>query len=189
MHRFRFVAAAVVLLSIILAPTLVAELNWKERLSDYETRLKRATSDEERFMLLPATANSAFQFGDLERARAYAEESLQLAERYRNSWNYGNALHHGHLLRGHSALQRGDIERASNELLIAGDTPGSPQLDSFGPNMALAKALLERGQRQPVLMYLEKCRKFWEMGGQRLDQWKAEIEKGDIPDFGANLVY
>ena len=78
---------------------------------------------------------------------------------------------------------------AAEYLLKAGATSGSPQLDSFGPNMSLAKELLEKDQREPVLLYFELCRKFWEMGGERLDRWTKEVNAGITPDFGGSLAY
>src|SRR5688572_19086141 len=73
----------------------------------------------------------ALNAGDLLAARRGAEEVLRLAPRYPKSWNYGNALHHGHLVLGMVALRANDVPRAKEHLLKAGRTPGSPQLDSF----------------------------------------------------------
>jgi hypothetical protein len=57
--------------------------------------------------------------------------------------------------------------------------------------MALAKELLEKGEREVVLEYFELCKNFWTGTNQhqKLDQWAGEVKKGRIPDFGANLVY
>lgn len=76
---------------------------------------------------------------------------------------------------------------AAGYLLEAGRTPGSPQLSSFGPNMQLARELLEAGETRPVLEYFELCRKFWP--SPALDAWAAEVRAGQIPEFGANLKY
>ena len=57
----------------------------------------------------------------------------------------------------------------------------------YGPNMSLAKDLLEKGERQVVLDYFALCRRFWNYG--RLDDWSQQVKEGKIPDFGANLVY
>ncbi|HEV3240561.1 MAG TPA: RNA polymerase subunit sigma-24, partial [Casimicrobiaceae bacterium] len=78
---------------------------------------------------------------------------------------------------------------AKQFLLKAGATRGSPQLDSFGPNMSLAKDLLEKGERDTVLQYFELCRKFWKLDYGNLDRWAQEVGAGKIPEFGANLVY
>jgi hypothetical protein len=62
-------------------------------------------------------------------------------------------------------------------------------MNSFGPNMSLAKDLLQKGERDVVLEHFELCRKFWKMDRGRVDQWSQDVNAGKIPDFGANLVY
>ena len=135
---------------------------------------------------LPATA---FDAGDLQKARAYAELLLNEAAGERGNWNYGNAVHKGNLTLGRIAAAQGQLADAVTFLRAAGDTPGSPQLNSFGPNMSLAKDLLERGETTAVLAYFEACRRFWKSGARQLDTWTREVEAGTIPNFGANLRY
>jgi hypothetical protein len=135
---------------------------------------------------LPAMA---FDAGDIRKARAYAERLLDQAKRHRDNWNYGNAVHKGNLILGRIAVGEGRLADAVTFLHAAGETPGSPQLDSFGPNMSLAKDLLERGETEAVLAYFELCRMFWKLGGSRLDTWSKEVQAGSIPNFGANLRY
>ena len=89
---------------------------------------------------------------------------------------------------GRIAVRDGRIAEAKNYLLEAGKSPGSPQMNSFGPNMSLAKDLLEKGERDTVLQYFELCRKFWTMDYGKLDEWSQEVRAGKIPRFGANLV-
>jgi hypothetical protein len=55
--------------------------------------------------------------------------------------------------------------------------------------MSLAEELLKAGEKETVLQYFEACRKFWRMGGERLDRWTKEVKAGLAPEFGANLVY
>jgi hypothetical protein len=74
-------------------------------------------------------------------------------------------------------------------LRASGATTGSPTLDSFGPNMLLARDLLEAGEDEAVLAYFEQCRVFWKMGGDKLDRWSQDVKDGLLPDFGANLAY
>ena len=143
-----------------------------------------ATFDRE--AMLTELAKTAIAAGDLDAAEIYASKTLEHVE---HNWNAGNNLHHGNLILGRVALAKGDVAKAKEHLLAAGRTTGSPQLDSFGPNMALALELLKRSERDVVLEYLELCRKFWDMGGDQLDSWSATIKDGGIPDFGANLVY
>ena len=98
------------------------------------------------------------------------------------TWNYGNRVHHGNLVLGRIALAEGNVKAAKFRLTAAGNTPGSPQLNSFGPNMTLAKDFLERGEQDVVLRYFRACAKFWEMDRGKLDEWAAQVEEGTIPD-------
>jgi len=107
----------------------------------------------------------------------------------RKSWDHGNAIHHGNLILGRLALRRGELDKAKQHLLAAGRTPGSPQLDSFGPNMTLALELIEKGERQAVLEYFELCARFWKLDRGQLKAWAATVKGGGTPDFGANLNY
>ena len=134
-------------------------------------------------------AEAAFDAGDYPKAAAYAKQILNEAITYRTRWDYGNAIHKGNLVLGRIAVRDGRLAEAVTLLRASGQTPGSPQLNSFGPNMSLAKDLLEQGETRAVLEYLELCRKFWTMGGSRLDTWAAAVEAGKLPSFGANLRY
>lgn len=133
---------------------------------------------------------AAFDAGDLVKARAYATQLLEAAANTSaRDWNYGNAIHQANLVLGRIAVTEGRLADAAKYLLTAGETPGSPQLNSFGPNMTLARDLLERGDTASVLKYFELCGKFWKMGGERLATWTAQVQAGRIPQFGANLRY
>ena len=142
-----------------------------------------AKTEEELFCALPSAAMAAFLLGKHDRAKALAERALTLAASFPRNWNYGNALHFGHTVLGLLALENGDVAAAAEELKKAGATPGSPQLDSFGPTMQLAKGLLRRGESEPVLGYFRQCRSFWKMGGVWLDLWEAKVRGGGVPNF------
>jgi hypothetical protein len=71
----------------------------------------------------------------------------------------------------------------------AGRISGDPALKTFGPNMMLAKELLDQGRTDAVLQYFQLCGRFWESDRGRLQQWTEEVEGGKLPEFGANLVY
>jgi len=151
--------------------------------------LAAATTAEKRFYALDTAAKESFAAGQMEEARRYALEALDLAQRFRSNWNYGNAIHDGNMVLGRIAVKNGDLNSARDYLLKAGNTTGSPQLDSFGPNMSLAKDLLEKGDRETVLQYFNLCRQFWELHLNKLDEWSADVAAGNTPDFGANLKY
>ncbi len=159
---------------------------------DHERALRElasASGDRERFYELGRAAKTSVFFGPPEDARRYAEELLDLALRVGRNWNYGNAVHDGHVVLGLLALREGRVEDAKTELLLAGRTPGSPQLDTFGPNMSLARDLLRRGEGATVLEYFGLCRWFWKLDHGALDRWEEDVRQGREPDFGANLVF
>jgi len=136
--------------------------------------------------LLVALAKTAFEAGLMDEAKAFAQEML--AERETDG-NAGNRVHHGNLILGRIALHKGDVEEAKSRLIAAGKTTGSPNLDSFGPNMMLAKELLEKGEREVVLEYFHLCSKFWMSPFQKLDEWTENVKAGRVPAFGSNLAY
>jgi tetratricopeptide (TPR) repeat protein len=158
----------------------------EKSLSIRERALAKA-DEQQRFDELGDLAKAAFEAGEMEKAEQYARELLQSAPKFKGDWNYGNALHDGNVILGRIALRSGDVVGAKQHLLAAGETPGSPQLDSFGPSMTLAKELLEKGERETVLTYLQSCEKFWKMGGSDLQNWIATIKGGGTPDFRMNL--
>jgi len=160
-----------------------------QALRQFEKSSTTTTSDREKFYKLADLAKMAYEAGDLRKAENYANELLAQAVQYKNDWNYGNAIHHGNLVLGRIALKSGDLEKAKQYLVKAGKTPGSPQLNSFGPNMVLAKELLEKNEREIVIQYFELCGTFWKRGQVDLNKRTALVRKGRTPDFRANLDY
>jgi tetratricopeptide (TPR) repeat protein len=163
------------------------------------TSFGRATPEEShqlqllsRLHSLPDRARAAFDAGEYKFARQFAQECLALASSAENEeflWNDGNAIHYSHLVLGRVELQAGNLQQAKAHLIESGKTTGSPNLGSFGPNMSLANELLEQGEWDVVLEYLDLCGKFWKSGSDKIDQWKDEITRREIPWFGANLNY
>jgi beta-lactamase regulating signal transducer with metallopeptidase domain len=140
----------------------------------------------ERSALLPDMAKAALAAGDIQKAVIYAN---QMVDSSGSDWNKGNMIYYGNYVLGMVAIKNGDMESAEKYLLAAGDTPGSPQLNSFGPNMNLAKELLDRGKKETVLAFLNKCLKFWTIQISPCSKWIRQIEEGQTPDFGPNMVY
>jgi hypothetical protein len=158
--------------------------------------------------VLPDAAKLAVRAAALDDAGPYAIELLNSASDPKD-WNYGNAIFFGNMVLGQVALRLGNLEDALSFLLLSGSAPGSPQLNSFGPNMSLVKDLLsgvagadlasgaDIPQRrvtssdvpQTVLEFFDLCQVFWATGGDRLQQWSQQVRVGVVPDFGANLYY
>jgi hypothetical protein len=147
-----------------------------------------ADGKEVRSHALERMAALALEIEDLDKASRYAEELLATAA-LAEDWRAGNAHFRGHWVLGRVALRRGDVASAKLHLALSARTEGSPQLNSFGPNMLLAKELLERGEKSAVLHFFRSCARFWQLGADRLQSWSEDVRAGRQPDFGANLRY
>ena len=156
------------------------------RLQPALDKLAAANSPELRFYALGQAAKQSFAAGKVEDAKKYAQELMTLLPSFRQNSEYGNAAHDANLTLGRIAVREGRMDDAKRHLIESVRTPGARQMD-YGPNMSLAKDLLEKGERQAVLDYFAVCRKFWNYG--RLDEWSQQVKEGKIPDFGANLAY
>ena len=141
-------------------------------------------TEQARDPLLKRLAEAAFAAKDFEKAKKYAMEMLG---QNRDDWNTGNNVHHGNIILGRIAITQNDVKEAKRRLLEAGKTSGSPQLNSFGPDMTLANELLKLGEKEVVLKYFDLCSKFWDSGKDRLEQWSATVKAGEEPDFGRSL--
>jgi len=154
-----------------------------------EGDLRLAKNTEERFYALNRAAKNALKAGQTAAAKNFAEELEKLTPQFKDNWNYGNAIQDANLVLGRLALAAGNLDEAKQRLLASAKSKGSPQMNTFGPNMSLAKELLAKGEKETVLAYFELCGKFWAMGTDRLKAWTEIVNKGGTPDFGPNLLY
>ena len=150
-----------------------------DRLALAESKRRTENTD----LLLPYLAMLAFQAGQLDKAQLYANQTLQAPSTAYDS------IHTGNIVLGLVALNRdGDVRAASSYLLSAVKTKGSPSLDRWGPNLALAKALLEKGQNEAVLEYFQSCKSFVTKN-PKLDDWIAMLKGGGSPDFSHEFLW
>lgn len=141
-----------------------------------------ATDRLRRFYAVGDELEAARGAGDDARVEALAREGLDLAAIYRCNWNHGNAIHDANRALGLVAMKRGDLDTAEGFLRAAGNSPGSPQLDSFGPELDLADALLQQGRSKAVVDYLKAIQRFWDSeGSSNIESWLAQIEQGEKP--------
>lgn len=141
-----------------------------------------------RIALLPTAARLALSAQAFDEARSYAREMLDKANNTKVR-SRGNLVFYGNMVLGQLALRDGEQARAVEYLLASGKTPGSPQLNSFGPNMSLAKELIAAGFKEPVRQFFEECRVFWRMDRGRLNAWAEQVDAGQMPNFKASLIY
>jgi len=159
-----------------------------ERLKIALARLN-AASGEARFRALGDAAKASFDAGNIEDARKYAQELMTMLPDFQQDYDYGRAMHDANIVLGRIAVREDHLEDAKRYLLQSGQTPGTPAMMNYGPNLSLAKDLLDKGEKQVVLDYLEHCGSFWRFSGGRLDRLKRDISEGKKPDFGPNLTY
>ena len=138
-------------------------------------------SESEKWSWSDSAAEIAFNTGDYEKAEEYALSSLAMSTEYEEDWNYGNAIHNSNVVLGRISFIKGDVEGAKGYLTEASKSEGSPQLDTFGPDLELANELLKMGERKPVVQYLTSISRFWEMDNGCVKRWLSEIESGDTP--------
>ena len=136
-----------------------------------------------RYAFLPQLAKAALTANAADKANLYASELLATVGS--GDWNDGNAVHDAHVVLGLLALKASHVGAAAQHLLEAGKTTGSPQLNTFGPDMALARQLLAAGERDAVLDYLALCEKFWVSGRPQLKAWTDAIRAGGTPTLSA----
>jgi hypothetical protein len=189
MKRSHLFPAVCLVLGVVLCASGQVSKQAAHELAKSEESLKTLTDAHARFYLTTDLATIALAAGETAKATAYSESLLQQAVTMERDWNYGNAIHVAHLVLGEIALNAGDVTKAKYHLLEAAKIPGSPQLDSFGPNMRLAKQLLAKGEREVVVQYFDLCATFWEGKFSQLEDWKTIVSNGGEPKFGANLVY
>ncbi len=157
----------------------------EKALAQFE-RAYELTDGPAREMFLVDLAKNAFVARQYAKAREYAGAALHDNSGGRN---HGNRTHWGHLTLGRIALAEGNIEEAKYRLIAAAMIQGSPQLNSFGPDMTLAEELLEAGEKEVVLRYFELCAGFWESGKDDLADWTALVKFDRKPDFSMNLDF
>lgn len=157
------------------------------RASNELTEWRNATKEIDKFYAAPRAAMAAYTLAEYPLSRDLAIMSLEWAPSFQDNWNYGNAVHFAHTALGLLALGSGDNRAAVEELRLSGETPGSPQLNSFGPSMRLARDLLRAGESAAVLSYLQQCRRFWKMGDIWLGMWEKKVARGAMPTFFMQL--
>jgi hypothetical protein len=152
-------------------------------------KLRHSIAEQEAFYRLTDVARRASRTCNTERlieGETTARQLLQIYPSYEYDWNYGNAIHYGNLVLGRIALQRDNVAAAKRYLLRAGETPGSPQIGDYGPDMTLARELLEHGESPAVLRYFSLCTRIW--GNKQrncvLTEWAGAIQQGRTPEFG-----
>lgn len=101
----------------------------------------------------------------------------------------GASIHDANIVLGMIEIDKKNIDSAKKFLLNSINSEKSVLLEIYGPNMMLAKALLEAGEKVVVINYLESLKEIWIDNDGRINSWIAAIKGGGMPYFGNNLLY
>jgi hypothetical protein len=169
-------------------------LEAEEFVASRELRLQDDLKLLDRFYLLVYLAPAALAAGDAKKAEKYALDLQTVAAEMKKTSRFelsepGFATHVSNIVLGLVAFDEGNIAGAKEHLQEAAEWNGRtyPVLVSFGPNMLLAKKLIEVGERGTVIQYFDLCAKFWERENGRLEKWKSVVNSGAMPDFGGSV--
>jgi hypothetical protein len=138
-------------------------------------------------------AFSALEAGALERARRFANESLELKDIEARRGMFGghppdSDVHAAHIILGLVDLREGHVDGAEEHLRAASRVQSvEPWEATFGPDFRLARDLLRAGRRGAVLEYLGRYRPLWKSrrGRTQLDDWIAAIGREEDPWAGS----
>lgn len=144
--------------------------------------MRNVSELQERYSAIPQAAKAAYMLGLFSEAKEWAEEMSELIKVVPKNWNYGNVIYYQNWVFGMLAFDNGDLERAKSFLNMAASTIGSPQLNSFGPNMRLARNLLKSGEVEAFLNFLNQVEVFWKHGKPWIHVWRNKVNQGLIPN-------
>ncbi len=146
-------------------------------LEAYQRVLRLTRNRTARETLAGEMAAAAFKIGDFAGAAQLAKIHLQSSDR--------NAVQRANTLLGRVALRAGDLAGGKQRLLDSAKPEAARDVSISGPTMVLAKELLEKGERDIVIQYLENCMPLWPRGETFLQNWIADIQAGKTPNFGS----
>jgi hypothetical protein len=120
---------------------------------------------------------AAYLLADYATLERLANELLAIAQDWSNDPTF-----YGLQFRGLVALHAGDLAQAKDDLLASGRLENrSPVRSTFGPDVPLAQALLDGGEREVVLLFLDDLVHGWPRGRDRVAQWQEAIRRDETP--------
>ncbi|HLH30707.1 MAG TPA: hypothetical protein VKY31_05860, partial [Terriglobia bacterium] len=129
----------------------------------YKRVLALTNNQAARQSLAGDMAQDAFKLGDFPAAATLAKIYLDGVDRA--------AVQRGNTILGRIALRSGDLESSKQYLLASAGQGAARDISVSGPTLILAKELLEHGERDAVVEYLEKCAGLWPRGQDALQLW------------------
>jgi hypothetical protein len=137
----------------------------------------RLTDGEyERIRRLSSLPSAAFEAGEIDKAEAYAHQLLNLEGTTREiRYLKSDTAHTAHTTLGRVALARGGVDGAKRWLMQSALSTDLRFVSNNDSSIALAKEMLEHGERQAVLDYLQLCKRLGP--GDQAEEWRREIQR------------
>jgi hypothetical protein len=158
---------------------------------ELEDALRLPANNASQFRALECLPSVALGARDYPKARHFARELLAVGLSAKEEWQRARAVHKGNIVLGRLAVIDRDPEQAkarlSSSIAPVGGISGYA-LASVGPNMSLARDLLDIGERGAVLEFLRSALSLRPLSGDVLVGWIREIEGGKVPDFGIYII-
>ncbi len=149
--------------------------------------------DEKRADLLKKLAKTAFRLEKFDRAEQLATELVLDFGQNESKSGYEEATHIGNIVLGLAALQKNDVKKAGEFLLIAVRAPLRDENNYLSEiDTELAKKLYEKGEKTTVAEYLKLCKslghlklypKLYDDEIKALKLWQEQIKNGVTPNF------
>ncbi len=153
----------------------------REVLKAYGKELSKAREVPYRIQIIRNMAECAYISDQFAVATTCANELLKLSTKTTaEAGPY--AFYNGKIMLGRIALHAGNIQKAEAYLHEATNPPVKAKQVAI--TMSLARELLERGEQQVVLDFLEEIRSQWSKGDFIIDLWIKQIKQGKTPDLG-----
>jgi len=142
---------------------------------------------------LTELAKAEFESGDDETARRDAQRAVDGAAELakRNPQQAATLINRGNSVLGRIALARGDVAQARERLRASLQfaAPASINFSVAGPDLSLAEDLVDAGERDAVIEYLEASRQFWPYDRGLTGHYIRSIKAGKKREAFANFTH
>lgn len=157
----------------------------RQSLAERERALELTTKPISRMFKMIDLPVAAFDAGYNDKARQYANEALKNAKNV-DELARVRLINTANTILGRIALKEGDTAKAIEHLKAAGNGGDARFRDIFEPEMDLARELLEKGEKDAVIAYLQMCGTFWDK--EATDNWIEEIKSGKTPELDVMMA-
>jgi tetratricopeptide (TPR) repeat protein len=150
----------------------------------YHLLLRHEPSEFQQYKALDALGRLHFRLANLAEAKSAASSLVEFAlQRAQRADIRNHSVHLGNTRLGNIAVRQGDTKTAISYLDKSTVISDSVLLSEAGPDLSLARKLLEEGEIEAVLRFISQCERFnFEPRHKRvLKYWREKIGAGEMP--------